>query len=96
MARTIRRREDYLKQHSEGRSLEEIFAAVVTSREYAAYQPVNRDQIRQWLSWGYTPQDIINADSIARAKDMQMGGVPGDEDRLHQVGGHRRQPGVRV
>lgn len=64
--------EELLKQHAQGRSLEDIFACTVSSKAYAAYQPGGREQIRQWLAAGYQPQDIINADAIAMAKDMPI------------------------
>lgn len=64
--------EDYLMKHNAGQSFEEIFALDVTSKAYLAYQPMDKDTIRQYLKSGYLPQDIINADSIALAKDLQI------------------------
>lgn len=67
--------EKLMKERAKGTKWEEILAAYLDNKLYKVYQPAGDDQIRQWLNAGYLPQDIINADSIARAKDMQIAKV---------------------
>lgn len=64
--------EDILAKHAEGKNLEDLFAAEITNHEYANYHPADKEEIRQWLAAGLTPEDIIQADTIAIAKDMKL------------------------
>ena len=67
--------ESLLEKHSSGESFEDIFAEGEGNKSYKTYKPANENQIRQWLSQGYVPQDIISADEIARAKDKDLAEV---------------------
>lgn len=63
---------DILSEHAEGKSLENVLASFDGPKLYKVYQPAGEQQVRKWLANGYLPQDIINADSIAKAKDIRI------------------------
>ncbi len=66
----LKRAEEHLSKHAGGTSLEDILAQALDEKTYKVYQPAGEDQVRAWLNAGYLPQDIINADAAARAKDL--------------------------
>lgn len=61
-----------LDKHSRGTSLEKLLAEAFDNKSYKIYLPADEAQIREWLNQGLSPQDIINADSIAQAKDKKI------------------------
>lgn len=67
--------ENILKAHAKGTSMEAVLAAAVDTKTYKVYLPADDEQVRGWLNSGYTPQDIINADLLARAKDKSIAAV---------------------
>jgi len=78
-----------LAEHAKGTSLESVFATFMDTKTYKVYAPAGEEQIRRWLDSGYLPQDIINADSIAKAKDMQITDVlvlKNDSTTWEQIG----------
>lgn len=64
-----------LKQHADGTSLDGILAGTLDTKTYKQYQPATEEQVRAWMNSGYSPQDIINADTVAKAKDLQIAAV---------------------
>lgn len=67
--------EQMLEKHSGGTSLENVLAEAETAKPYKVYKPAGEEQIRQWLNEGYIPQDVLSADELARAKDMDIAAV---------------------
>lgn len=66
---------DILKRADGGESLEAILTGTADSKLYDSYRPADKEQIRKWLETGYSPQDILNADTISMSKDMKIGEV---------------------
>lgn len=67
--------EQILSQYDSGMSLEEIFTDSISEsiyESYNVYKPADKKLIRKWLAAGYLPNDIINADSIAMERDMEI------------------------
>lgn len=61
-----------LQQYEAGTGLDVLLSNAMTTKEYKVYQPATKEQIRQWLSAGYLAEDILNADAIATAKDLDL------------------------
>lgn len=61
-----------LEETKKGTSLENILAGLMPRKEYLVYKSVDKEQVKEWLSKGYSPQDIINADKIAMDKDLSI------------------------
>ncbi len=64
--------EKILKQYDKGEELSNILSYDLGEGDYTIYQPASKDDIRKWLSEGYLPQDIINADAIATENDVEL------------------------
>lgn len=61
-----------MEQTDIGAALETVLVEVEVNKAYNVYLPANKDQIREWLSQGYSPDDIISADAIARGADVLL------------------------
>lgn len=70
--KSLDRIDKILKQYDKGEELANILSFDLGDGEYSIYQPASKDDIRRWLSEGYLPQDIIDADVIATENDMDL------------------------
>jgi hypothetical protein len=64
-----------LEQHAVGASMEAVLAGAEHKDTNKVYRPADENQVRHWLGQGYVPQDILNADTIAREKDLRIADV---------------------
>ncbi len=64
-----------LAEHAKGTEMELVLSNTLNMKDFKHYKPADEELIRSWMKDGYTPQDILNADSIARAKDMDIAKV---------------------
>ncbi len=67
--------EELLQEHAKGTDMQAVLAGALQTKTYKEYKAADEAQIRQWLGKGYTPQDVINADTIAQAKDKSIAEV---------------------
>ncbi len=67
--------EELLQEHAKGTDMQAVLAGALQTKAYKVYKAADETQIRQWLAKGYTPQDVIQADTIAQAKDKSIAEV---------------------
>ncbi|MBU7006022.1 hypothetical protein [Phosphitispora fastidiosa] len=63
---------ELLAEHAKGTEMQFVLSNALNMKDFKHYKPADEELIRSWMKDGYTPQDILNADSIARAKDMNI------------------------
>ncbi|WP_418791475.1 hypothetical protein [Phosphitispora sp. TUW77] len=66
---------DLLAEQAKGTEMELVLSNALSMKDFNFYKPADKALVRSWIYSGFTPQDILNADSIARAKDMDISKV---------------------
>ncbi|MEW6183373.1 MAG: hypothetical protein AB1500_09415 [Bacillota bacterium] len=64
--------EELLTQRAKGGDWDAILAGCNITKEYKKYKVLGKDELHRLLGQGYSPDDIIQADSIAKAKDLPL------------------------
>lgn len=64
--------ESMLQLIDSGVALETTLVEMEVQKEYKIYIPATKEQIKNWLSLGYDPNDIIEADTIAKGVDILL------------------------
>ncbi|MEW5953681.1 MAG: hypothetical protein AB1815_08075 [Bacillota bacterium] len=64
--------EELLEQRAKGDHWNTILAGCSISKAYSNYQVLEKSELQRLLGLGHLPEDIIEADSLARAQDLPL------------------------
>lgn len=64
-----------LNEKSQGEEWDSILPKYLENKEFNNYKVLSKEEIQELLNAGYSPDDIIQGDSIARAKDKELQSV---------------------
>lgn len=67
--------EEALELRTKGEDWQVILPQFTESKKYKNYQVLAKEELRRLLGQGYLPEDILQADKIARAKDLPLESV---------------------